>query len=223
MRVRAVLRPLGLALAATAVAVPLVQAAGPETTEVRVEARVASGPAPTARRPRPVTLDVHLRWDQQKDENRGTLQRLTMLFPRGAVYNGGRTPACRQETVVRRGVAGCPKASVVGRGFALADADLAPTRPTITVVNGGAKIVWFVVQMSNPANVTEAIPGRIRRVGGRWSYDLTVDIPGTLQVVAATPIFVKEMTVRAGKGDWIAVTRAPTAVSTTTTLAPPHS
>lgn len=230
MRVPAPVRPLpaGVAAALACAAAGLVgtagaQAAGPQTSEVRVEARVAPGPAPTARRPRPVTLDVGLRWELPKDEERVTLQRLVMRFPRGAVYNGARTPACPAERIARGGPAACPKGSVVGRGSAKADADLTPTRPRITVVNGGGSIVWFWVQLSNPAAVNVAVPGRIRRIGGRWSYELTVDIPGTLQIVAAIPVYLREMTVTAGKGDWIAVTRQPTAISTTTTLGPPHA
>jgi hypothetical protein len=222
MRARALRRSLLPAALAALVVTPAVEAAGPQTAEVRVEARVASGAEPTARRPRPVTLDVGLRWELPKDEERITLQRLVMRFPRGAVYNGGRTPACAEERIARKGPSGCPKGSIVGRGSAKADADLAATRPRITVVNGGPNRVWFWVTMTNPASIAVAVPGRIRRIGAPWSYELTVDIPGTLQVVAGTPVYLHEMTVTAGRGDWIAVTRQPTAISTTTTLGPPR-
>lgn len=223
MRPRALLHPLPVGAVLLLASAAVVRAAGPQTTEVRVEARVAPGPAPAPKRPRPVTLDVGLRWDLPKDEARVTLQRLVMRFPRGAVYNGARTPACREATIVASGPAACPKGSVVGGGSTKADADLAPTTARITVVNGGAARIWFYVQMTNPAVVDVAVPGRMRRIGGRWSYELTVDVPPELQVVAGTPIYVRELTVRAGKGDWIAVTRQPTAVSATTTLGPPRS
>jgi hypothetical protein len=223
MRARALRRSLSLGVVAALASATVVEAAGPQTSEVRVEARVAPGAAPTARRPRPVTLDVGLRWDLPKDEERVTLQRLVMRFPRGAVYNGGRTPACAAERISRGGLDACPKGSIVGRGSAEADADLTPTRPRITVVNGGPRRVWFYVTMTNPASIAVAVPGRIRRIGGRWSYELTVDIPVTLQIVAGIPVYLREMTVTAGRGDWIAVTRQPTAISTTTTLGPPRS
>jgi hypothetical protein len=223
MRARVLLRLLPMGAVAALAAAPAARGAGAQTSEVRVEARVAPGAAPTARRPRPVTLDVGLRWDLPRDEDRVTLQRLVMRFPRGAVYNGGKTPACAAERIERSGPQACPKGSVVGRGSAKADADLTPTRPRITVVNGGPGRVWFYVTMTNPASIAVAVPGRIRPVGGRWSYELTVDIPGSLQVVAAIPVYLREMTVTAGRGDWIAVTRQPTAISTTTTLGPPHA
>jgi hypothetical protein len=218
MRVRA---SLVVVAAAGAVTAPLVHAAGTETAEVRVEARVARGPAPTVRRPRDVTLDVGLAWRTTGDGERRTLQRLVMLFPPGAVYHGARTPSCSLERISGDGPAGCPKGSIVGRGTVDADADLAATTARITVVNGGARRVWFYTQMTNPAVVDVPVEGRIRRLGGRWSYELTVDVPGQLQVVAGTPIYVKRMRVTAGRGDWLSVTRAPTAISTTTTLAPP--
>jgi hypothetical protein len=219
---RALLRPLLVGAVTALASATAVQAAGPQTAEVRVEARVAPGAAPTPSRPRPVTLDVGLRWELPRDEARVTLQRLVMRFPRGAVYNGARTPACAAARIQRGGPSACPKGSIVGRGGAKADADLTPTRPRIVVVNGGRDRVWFFVTMSNPASIAIAVPGRIRPIGGRWSYELTVDIPGTLQVVAGIPVYLREMTVTAGKGDWIAVTRAPTAISTTTTLGPPQ-
>jgi hypothetical protein len=222
MRARALRRCLLLGAVAALASTTAVEAAGPQTSEVRVEARVAPGAEPSARRPRPVTLDVGLRWELPRDEEGVTLQRLVMRFPRGAVYNGGRTPACAAERIARSGPSACPKGSIVGRGSAKADADLTPTRPGITVVNGGPRRVWFHVTMTNPASIAVAVPGRIRRIGGRWSYELTVDIPGTLQVVAGIPVYLREMTVTAGRRDWIAVTRQPTAIAVTTTLGPPR-
>lgn len=193
------------------------------TTQADVSARLAPGAAPTPRRPRVVTLDVRLAWgwDAAPAVPRQTLQRLVMRFPKGSIYRGARHPRCAAQTLLLKGVAGCPKGAVVGRGSARADADRVPTTARITVVNGGGDRVLFYTEMENPAIVQVPVEGRIRRTSGAWAYELTVDIPGELQVVGGIPIFLRDLRVTAGRGDWLAVSRPPTAIGVTTVLGPP--
>ncbi|WP_210492177.1 hypothetical protein [Patulibacter sp. SYSU D01012] len=194
------------------------------TTTADVAARLAPGPAPTARRPRAVTLDVSLAWGWDADVGvpRQTLQRLVMRFPRGSLYRGGDRPSCSADRIRRAGIAACPKAAIVGRGRVRADADTVPTTARITVVNGGGTRVLFFTEMENPAIVQVPVEGRVRRTSGRWAYELMVDIPGELQVVGGIPIFVRDLRVTAGRGDWLAVSRPPTAIGVTTVLGPPR-
>ena len=132
-----------------------------------------------------------------------------MLFPKGGQYNGARFPKCSANTLARKGVSGCPKGSIMGTGSGKAMADDVPTYPKITVVNGGARRVYFYTVLTNPARVQTPVVGRISKLRGKWSYRLEAEIPRSLQIVAGVPIVLHELTMSAGKGDWLATTACP--------------
>jgi len=76
--------------------------------------------------------------------------------------------------LARKGVSGCPKGSIMGKGFGTAMADDVPTYPRITIVNGGAKRVYFYTVLTNPARVQTPVVGKITKQSGKWSYDDSV-------------------------------------------------
>jgi hypothetical protein len=104
----------------------------------------------------------------------------------------------------------------MGSGSGVAYADKAITRPTMTVVNGGAKEVLFYVVMDNPARIRKTVIGHITRVSGKFAYHLSAVIPKELRVVAGVPIKLTSLEITAGRGKWLAITSAPAGIEVDT-------
>lgn len=106
----------------------------------------------------------------------------------------------------------------MGQGGGVAYADKTITRPRITVVNGGPKIVYFYTVLNNPARVQEPVVGHITRLHGHFIYHLSAVIPQNLRIVAGVPIEMTHLNVTAGRGHWLATTNAPAGIRIMTTF-----
>jgi hypothetical protein len=150
------------------------------TVEASVWApRSASG---TKKHPQGVKRAVTARFDVPEAYDPPLVDRVTVLFPKG---------------------------SIMGKGSGKAMADDVPTYPKVTIVNGGARRVYFYTVMTNPARVQAPIVGKITKLSGQYSYKLQAQIPKSLQIVAGVPIVLHELTLSGGKGDWLATTSCP--------------
>jgi hypothetical protein len=174
--------------------------------------------AGSSRHPQGLRLTVDLGWHSGSAANQPILTRLDIWFPRGSRYNGARYPICSVQTLDRSGPAGCPKGSIMGRGTGTAYADTTITRPSITVVNGGANALYFYTVLNNPARVQEPVIGHIARVHGNFTYHLSATIPQNLQVVAGVPIELTNLYITAGRGTWLATTNAPAGIQIVSTF-----
>lgn len=215
---------------ATAVAGGLAVGVGPSlvgattvSSKVEIVANMPKNAQPSKRNPVPVTVDVQMEWDRSTNENATTLQKTTVLFPLGSIYRGAKLPKCTAAALNNGGVDGCPKGSVMGRGKAHAWADQVRTTANITVVNGGADRVFFYTTMTNPAVVQLPVEGRIRKLRGKWAYELVTEVPTDLQVVAGVPIVVYKMDIKITNKKWLALNRPPSGISVTNVLGPPRS
>jgi hypothetical protein len=202
MRKLAVGVPAGLA--ALAVAVPAL-AAG-TWPKVTVRPTVSPNSAGTVAHPKAVRLGVRFNWATLGAASQPIVTTFKVYFPKGSLYNGGRTKTCSYSLLASRGPTKCPAASIVGSGTGVAYAGTARTHPRITVVNGGATKVYFYTVLTNPARVQEPIVGHIYRQHGRWAYELSATVPNNLRIVAGTPVELTELTVNAGKGNWLETT-----------------
>jgi hypothetical protein len=198
-----------VAVAALAGGAAIALAQGTSPITMTVDATVTPDKAGTKQRPQGVKLAVTARFDIPEAYDPPLVDRVTVLFPTGGLYNGAAYPKCSRTTLARKGVSGCPKGSVMGKGSGKAMADDVPTYPKITIVNGGARRVYFYTVMTNPARVQVPVVGKISKRSGRWSYKLQARIPASLQVVAGVPIVLHELTLSGGKGDWLATTSCP--------------
>jgi hypothetical protein len=203
-------------LAALLAAVPLVALAAvpsaaqtPSPITMTVDAKVTPNKAGTKRDPQGVELSFTARFEIPEAYDPPLVDTVTVLFPRGGLYNGAKFPRCSQETLARKGLRGCPRGSIMGKGRGRARADDVPTHPRITVVNGGARKVFFYTVMNRPARVQSPVVGHITKLRGKWAYRLRARIPRVLQVVAGIPIVLEELTMSAGKRDWLATTSCP--------------
>ncbi len=200
---------LGLAVGGVAAIAAPSGAQDPPITTVTAEAKVTPDKPGTKKKPRGVKLKVDVHWDTPGDVEKPVVQRATVMFPKGSKYNGGKFPKCSANTMSRKGIGGCPKGSIMGKGSAVAYADTVMTYPKITVVNGGKDMIYLWTVMTNPARVQAPVPGRITKAGGKYAYELELSVPRSLQIVAGVPIALKDFSVTAGMMSWLSKSGCP--------------
>jgi hypothetical protein len=199
-----------LTLAVLLATAALAQAQTQTPIEIDVDATVIPNKAGTPRHPQPVKLEVHAELVSELGYERPIMTGGRVLFPRAGNWNGAKHPKCALNKLNREGPGACPKGSIFGKGVAKAWADEVITKPKITVVNGGAKRVYFYTVLINPARVKTAVVGEIKQLRtGPWKYRLDYQVPVSLQVVAGVPITVVELDLTVGKGDYIETTSCP--------------
>ncbi len=189
-----------------AAAVALAAGAAPS---IIVHPKVTPAKAGTSAHPQGVSLHVTVNWQTLGAANQPIVQSFKLMFPRGSLYQGAKYPSCSYARLNALGPSGCPAASIVGHGTGSAYADTVITHPTITVVNGGAKTVYFYTVLNNPATVQAPVVGHISRVTGKYAYSLVASIPSSLQVVAGVPIELTSLTVSAKHAAWLSTTGCP--------------
>jgi hypothetical protein len=204
------LLPLAAALAVAVGA--LVAVALGQDLPIRITATVKVTPdkAGTPRHPQGVEVDVRGTIDTPRDVDPPIAKSVDVWFPKGGLYNGRKWPTCSKRTLDRSGPGACPPRSVMGQGIGVADADGVTTRPRLTVVNGGQKVVYLYVVLQRPARVRTAVPATVTRLSSpRWSYRAHAEVPRNLQIVAGIPLRLLSFHATVGRGDWIATTSCP--------------
>lgn len=203
----------GAVAAATAVAAGALAAVAfgqDDDIRITVTAKVTPSKAGTPAHPQGVRVDVKGTIKTPLDQDPPTVKAVDVWFPKGGLYNGAKFPTCSRPALARRGPSACPATSIMGSGYALADADGVAAKARVTLVNGGARMVYAYVVLDRPARVRAALPVPITKLSsGPWSYKAHVDIPRTLQIVAGIPLRVQSFRGSAGRGDWIATTSCP--------------
>jgi hypothetical protein len=205
------MRKLGLAgLAGLVAAVAATTALGAGSwPAVTVTPTVSPNKAGTSAHPQGVRLTATFHWQTLGAASQPIVTNFFLLFPKGSRYNGGRVVSCSVGRLNSAGPSGCPRASILGSGTGDAYADTVITHPQITVVNGGARTVYFYTVLNNPARVAEPVIGHISPRSGKYAYALSVSVPQNLQIVAGVPIELTYLTVTAGRGSWLATTACP--------------
>jgi hypothetical protein len=177
---------------------------------VSVTPTVSPNKAGTPSHPKGVKLTTAFSWQSLGAANQPIVTTFYLLFPKGSQYNGGHFPTCSVRTLDVSGPSGCKAASIMGHGSGTAYADTTVTHPTITVVNGGAKTLYFYTVLNNPARVQQPVIGHITKMSGKWSYSLSVTIPQDLRIVAGVPIELTSLKVSVGgHGTFLATTACP--------------
>jgi hypothetical protein len=188
-----------------------VPALAQDLTPIQVKARVRVTPnkVGTPKHPQPVRVTIDGELISADGFERPIVQRARVLLGRGGVWNGAKHPKCTAEILNRRGLAACPKGSIFGRGYATGYADTVRTRARITAVNGGKNVAFGYVQLANPARVNTAVPAKIKRLRGKWAYQVDISVPESLQIVAGVPVSLTRLHLEIGKGDILASTYCP--------------
>lgn len=201
------MRKLAVAGSAFVLTLALAAAAFAATTwpTVHLTPKVSSTKAGSKKHPKGVTLTTAITWQKLGEAKQPIVTKFLVWFPKGSLYNGGHVKSCSRSKI-SGGPSRCPKGSIEGNGKGVAYAGTAKTHPKITVVNGGAKTIYFWTVLNNPARVREPVIGKLKKQSGEYAYELTVTVPKNLQVVAGTPIELTNLTVKAGKGHWLETT-----------------
>jgi hypothetical protein len=202
-----------LAVGALALAVAAVAIAQTPPTTMTNNVTVSPNKAGTKKKPQGVKLNFKSTFTTAADLERPIITGGTVLIGKGGVYNGGKFATCSEATLNRGGPSKCPPKSIMGKGTGVAKADTVETRPKITVVNGGAKKIYFYTVLQNPARVQAPVPATITKTSGKWAYKLSFKVPTSLQIVAGIPITLDSLNITVGgksyAKDWIATTSCP--------------
>lgn len=220
MRMRTFAVPT-IAIAALAAVAPAVAQSPEPTTSISGSATVSPNKAGTTKKPQSVNLKMQgkISTTGEDGQNKPVVQKVEVLFPKGSYYAGGKlpkgikgkvTPKC-SESAMLNGLPKdkCPKGSITGTGSANAWADTVKTKAKFTLVNGGADKVFIFTEMTNPAVVQLPVPGKIKKMSGKWAYKLTLTVPEDLQVVAGTPISLIDFNMTTRSKNWLFTTSCP--------------
>jgi hypothetical protein len=204
---------VGIAVLAVAAALGVAALAfGQDVVPISITAKVTVTPnkAGTPKHPQGVVVDTRVTVKIPHDYDPPLVNTVDVWFPKGGLYNGAKWPTCSAATLQHSGPKGCPPRSIMGHGKGVADADGTKTYPTLTVVNGGARTVYFYVVLTRPARVQQAVAASLTKLDSpRWSYRAHVVIPRNLQIVAGIPLRLETFHATAGRGDWLATTSCP--------------
>lgn len=199
----------GAALLATgAIVVPAIAQSGSTTIEI-TKVQVSPNKAGTVKKPQAVRLSVAGKLTTPASEPRPIVYHARLLFPKGSLWNGAKHPACTLTKLQNGEIPSDCKKAIAGTGSAKGYADTEPTTAKITLLNGGAKTAFAFIEMNIPAVVREPAVAKIKKTSGKWAYQVDIDIPETVQVVASTPIAITELALSGGKGDLLATTSCP--------------
>ncbi len=199
-------------LAAVALLGVATLAFGQDVVPIKVSAvvKVMPNKAGTPKHPQPIKVDVRAKIDIPHDYDPPLVQSVTIWTSKAGNYNGAKFPTCSFTAMERSGLRTCPARSIMGHARAVADADGTKSYPKITIVNGGAKYVYFYVELSTPARVKQPIAATITKLtSGRWQYRLDFKIPRNLQIVAGIPLRAEGFHALFGREDWLATTYCP--------------
>jgi hypothetical protein len=202
---------LAMSLVAVEVAPTIAQDSAPTT--VTSTTIVSPNKAGTKSKPQGVKLTYKATYTTPGDVEHPVITGGTVYVSKGGLYQGGKYPKCSASTLSHGGPSKCPPHSIMGSGTGVAHADQVITRPQITVVNGGAKLIYFWTVLKNPARVAAAVPATITKQSGKWAYKVDFKVPTSLQVVAGIPVTLDSLNVTLGgkpyAKDWLATTSCP--------------
>jgi hypothetical protein len=132
-----------------------------------------------------------------------------VLHGKGIDYDGAKQAACDAATIRSRGVDGCPRGAIVGRGEAIGTADTAKTKAAITIVNGGRHSVLLSTVIRNPAYVKTIVPGRIAT--SKDGLTIAFTFPPELQNVGGVPVGLHQLTIALNRAGAITTARCDSA------------
>jgi hypothetical protein len=189
-------------------------ALGKGTGPVRVTVTGTATPkqAGTPRHPRGVAVKVGVKIRTRPSDSVPLMPRsVDIWLPKGWRYNGAKRRKCVGAKLMRRGLAACPRQSIVSRlPQAHAGVVDGPVPPGVIVINGGATKLYFWIVIQDPARVQAAVPVTITKLRSpRWSFRLHGRIPDPLQVVAGIPISLKSLTMSTQRAGWFTTTSCP--------------
>src|SRR5262249_49130013 len=155
----------------------------------------------TPEHPQPIRVVLDAKLISESGYERPQVKTGRVLLGKGGRWNGANFPKCSAVVLNREGPDGCPKGSQFGSGWAVGYAHTVRTKPKILVFNGGEKKAFGYVQLTNPARVNLAVTTTIKKLSGKWAYQLDFTVPDELLVVAGVPISLTQIHLEVGYKD----------------------
>lgn len=128
------------------------------------------------------------------------VKHMVFSFTRGAVVHPEAFATCSMEIINKRGPAGCPSASRVGTGKAVAAALQTTFDATVTVYNGpkvagGRQLIVYARALG-----TVAIPivGTLKKTSGRFGWVLDLPVPRIMTVGEENDAAITSFEVKVG-------------------------
>lgn len=185
-------------MVAPAVVAPAV-ADAPSFTRIVVTARAFPAKAGTPSRPRGVAITAWARLLVPQDIDPPVVTHIELLVGRGLDWDGAKFVTCSKAALQRRGVRGCPRASIMGTATATGWADTVAARLDMVFFNGGARRIYAYATLNRPARIRETLTVHDTRYArGLWRHRETVDIPKSLQIVAGIPLQLSNLRLQVG-------------------------
>jgi hypothetical protein len=148
------------------------------------------------------------------------LRHVSFQFPAGAKLNADKFPTCAPKNFAD--TLKCPRGSMLGNGLAKVDA-----RPLLSNVDAQLKLyngkgtaskrtlILTASTEDSGIEINLLLPGTLKKVGGRYSYQFDLDIPEIVAVSGAPPVAINSFNVDVGgrakkKGKKISYIDAPT-------------
>jgi hypothetical protein len=157
----------------------------------------------TNRRGMPITLKFGIKINHPAG-SRYRLEKVSVKFPSGVGKpNGNLFPSCSVATLerARNRLSACPPGSKIGSGIAKGTAvDLGVTSSgRLTLFNGpGGRSITFNVSIITPALINKTFSAPLKKINGKYGYELTNNIPTELQNILDGPIIVRSIDVTTG-------------------------
>lgn len=181
--------------------------------EMVQELRIGLTPSKAGKVKKPKAASIRVTISSPTPEP-STTEGVTLFFSKGIQFNNRAFPTCTQAAIQRaKGIAACPKGSIVGKGSARAVGFLGGARVpedlTVTAVNGPRDTLLLYVKGTNPLPISDAIVGKLAKANGQFGSQLKVTIqktlreiiPGTYAPLVYFDVTVKgTATVKRGKG-----------------------
>jgi hypothetical protein len=168
---------------------------------VTLEVKALPNKASTKKSIKPIRLAINIGIAETTGAQPSPLRKVVIRFNKGGTFNGKQFPKCKRSALEARGVRGCPKASIVGKGTAQASAkpiiDL--VNAEVTILNGEPKggvptvLLYNVPDISSPIIVQGTVAKKSASAcgdGGQCDYTLTFDVPDIPTLPNAPPASV---------------------------------
>jgi hypothetical protein len=194
------MRRLIVTTALAAALLPAAAAHASQTAALDVSAELLNQPVG---RPWAINLGTSVTVSTPDGGPPSPLKTIDIHFPK-ATLNDRRFPSCDVDRLERLGPKGCPKGSHIGTGTAQADVrpllDF-PIDVDIDVYNGprrnGGRILIFD-SLARQVSVQLFLQGTLRKVSGRYGYQLKLAIPKISTIPGANDAAISKFDVKVG-------------------------
>jgi hypothetical protein len=155
-----------------------------------LDLKLSPSKAGTKKKPKGVKLNFHLTLGTDDGTSPPTTKETIVSFGKGIKFNASKFPSCTLAKLNASGPSACPKGSKVGTGSAVALVGGSPGEPApttteslkVTAFNGPkGKTYLLYLDGDSPANIKQAIEGKLGSASGDYAYKLDVTIPPNLQ------------------------------------------